>query len=83
MPFGKKQASSLAPDDLFHASFDRKPLLFVHIPKTAGTSFKSVLMSKIKLSTCGASFVWIEPARIAVGSATNDLNDGTRRCHGR
>ena len=49
MPFGKKpaQAPEQVEDGLFRASFDRKPLLFLHIPKTAGTSFRASIIRRL------------------------------------
>ena len=52
MPFGKKPVCA-KPDDaadedgLFRSSFTRKPLLFLHIPKTAGTSFRVAVLQRL------------------------------------
>jgi hypothetical protein len=61
MPFGCKTKPVCAKEDdaadedgLFHPSFARKPLLFLHIPKTAGTSFRVAVMQRFGGASKGA-----------------------------
>lgn len=70
MPFGKKPVDALHEDGVFHASFDRKPLLFLHIPKTAGTSFRAAVMRRLG----GSSQVAFD-----YGSANIDTHEMVRK----
>ena len=51
MPFGRKPpVGGAVPAAFDWATFENKPLLFVHIPKTAGSSFRhSIAVSQLCL----------------------------------